>query len=283
MRGSIVIPAHNEEQLLPVCLAALAGQPGIAGLEIVVVVNGSSDRSAAVAREAAATLPSLVVLETPVPGKANALNLGDAQATLFPRIYLDADIELSPGTVGHLITALDTDQPRVASPAIRFDTADSDALVRHYYAVYRRLPYVASGLIGLGIYAVSEAGRRRFDTFPDLMADDLFVQRLFAPEERLTVAGEFLVRAPRRWRDLVAVRTRAARGAQELADAPPIEGMDAETTSNASSRALVDLVRQDPRIAPSALAYVGITLAARLASRRSPTRWHRDESSRQHP
>lgn len=281
MHGSIIIPAHNEERLLPGCLKALADQPGIEGFEVIVVVNGSTDRSAEVARAASDLIPGLVVVETPTGGKANALNLGDSHATLFPRIYLDADIQLSPGTVRSLWEALNVDEPRAAAPHIRFDTEGTDAVVRGFYAIYERLPYVTEGLIGLGIYALSEKGRQRFDAFPELTADDLFVQRLFPLDERITVPGEFVVRVPRRWQDLLAVRTRAAQGSQELAAAPPVPGMDAAMTTRSTAQALVELLRRRPGLIPAAAVYSGITVAARVRSRRTPQQWHRDESSRQ--
>lgn len=281
MRGSIIIPAHNEEQLLPMCLESLARQPGIDEFEIIVVVNGSHDRSAEVAHSVAPRLPGLRVLETPIAGKSQALNLGETHATALPRIYLDADIALSQGAVENLISTLTTDQALVAAPQIRFDTTDSDTIVRRFYEIYRRLPYVAQGLVGLGVYAVSRAGRERFDTFPDIMADDLFVQRLFSADERVTVAGEFVVRAPRRWRDLLAVRIRAAQGARELAATVPIPDMDAATTSTSSAHALFGLIRQHPRLLPAAVIYAGLTLAAQGSARFSRPRWHRDDSSRQ--
>lgn len=284
MRGSVIIPAHNEEALLPRCLTALAAQPGIEELEIVVVVNGSDDRTAEVARAHAGQLPGLVVIETPESGKSQALNLGDARASSFPRIYLDADIELSTEAVPSLLSALETELARVAAPHVRFDVDDSDRIVRDFYEVYRQLPYVTSGLIGLGVYALSESGRHRFLAFPDLMADDLFVQRLFRLDERLTVDGEYVVRAPRRWQDLLAVRTRAAKGAIELTAAASMpSGLDAASTSGSSTRALIRLLRTNPSLVRAVFVYAAITVAARLRARRTGQRWHRDESSRSHP
>ena len=43
---SIVVPARNEEELLPSCLRALAAQDYAGPLEIIVVDNGSTDRTA---------------------------------------------------------------------------------------------------------------------------------------------------------------------------------------------------------------------------------------------
>ena len=54
-----------------------------------VVANACTDRTAEIAREA-----GVRVVEISTPGKANALRLGDAECVTFPRIYVDADIEL---------------------------------------------------------------------------------------------------------------------------------------------------------------------------------------------
>lgn len=272
----MVIPAYNEGRVIGQCLTALA-DTGL-DVEIVVAVNGSDDDTAHVARGFA----GVNVLETDTPGKANALNMGDAAATAFPRVFLDADIVLGQGALAAMIDALDVPEPRVAAPRARFDTGGASYLVRQYYEVYKRTPYVTSGLVGLGVYGVSEAGRARFETFPALFADDLFIQRLFAPSERLTTPGWFQVRTPRTVADLVAVRTRVARGNTALAgaaDGLPEGDYGASTTSTV--KAVAGLVRRRPALAAAAASYVGIVVAGRLAARRDVSgTWHRDDSTR---
>jgi len=51
MKISVVIPAYNEEQYLGACLQSLKAQDYSGPFEIIVVDNGSTDRTAAVARE----------------------------------------------------------------------------------------------------------------------------------------------------------------------------------------------------------------------------------------
>lgn len=67
MKNLIIIPAYNEEQALPGTIAGLQGLPD--GFEIVVINDGSRDRTAAVAHEAARTsrLP-VHVINMPVNG-----------------------------------------------------------------------------------------------------------------------------------------------------------------------------------------------------------------------
>ncbi|MFT3886597.1 MAG: glycosyltransferase [Arachnia sp.] len=280
--ASLIIPAHNESAVLPATLQRIADDPLAASVEVIVVANACTDTTAETARGFADRLPLLTVIDTETPGKANALNLGDEAARAFPRVFLDADIVLGPGALEGMISALSVDEPVVGSPAIRFDLDGADRWVRDYYRVFEKMPYMSEDLVGLGVYGVSAAGRSRFERFPDLMADDLYIQRLFDPAERVRTPGEFVVRTPRRWADLVKVRTRVDRGnAQVAATADDLEsGHDYSRTSSSTVRSLVDLVSGQPSLAPAALVYVGTTAAAKVQARRKGDHWGRDDSSR---
>jgi glycosyltransferase involved in cell wall biosynthesis len=86
---SVVIPAHNEERRLPATLAALGralAETGIASHEVIVVDDGSIDRTAALAAETGAR----VVLS----GARNigaTRNIGARAATGQYLLFLDAD------------------------------------------------------------------------------------------------------------------------------------------------------------------------------------------------
>lgn len=273
-----MIPAYNEGRVISACLEALreSGQ----GVEIVVAANGCTDDTVARAR----AFSGVTVLDIPTASKALALNAGDAAATAFPRVFLDADIVLGPGALAGLLDALDDDRALVAAPSVRFATAGASWAVRQYYAVYSRTPYVTSGLIGLGVYGMSAAGRARFGQFPDLFADDLFVQRLFASHERLATPGHFEVKTPRTLADLVQVRTRVARGNAELAAAAEVEGLppaDYGATTGSTLRAVADLASRNPRLLPGAAVYLATVATGRLRARTAGiASWNRDESTR---
>ncbi|MFT3944489.1 MAG: glycosyltransferase [Ancrocorticia sp.] len=280
--ASLIIPAHNESAVLPATLQRIADDPLAASIEVIVVANACTDSTAETARGFADRLPLLTVIDTETPGKANALNLGDEAAQAFPRIFLDADIVLGPGALEGMVSTLSVDAPVVGSPAIRFDLDGADRWVRDYYRVFEKMPYMGEDLVGLGVYGVSELGRARFERFPDLMADDLYIQRLFDPAERVRTPGEFVVRTPRRWADLVKVRTRIDSGnAQMAAAADNLEsGHDYSRTSSSSVRSLVSLVTEKPSLAPSAFVYAGTTAAAKIQAKRKGDHWGRDDSSR---
>ena len=245
--------------------------------------NGCTDDTADIARRAATRYARVRVVELPAGSKTAALNAGDAIATATPRISLDADIELSPSALPALITALTTDSARVGSPHVRFDTTDADPLVRSFYRIFAGLPYVRDGLIGLGVYGLSARGRARFEHFPQVTADDLMIQRLFAPQERLITDGEFIVRVPGDLASLLRVRSRVARGNAELGRTD--DARFAATTSG-TARALLGIVRRRPAAVVDALCYCAVIVLARAMAGRTRRRsgagtsWERDESSR---
>lgn len=276
----MVIPAHNEARVITRCLDSLGTQAAGEQIEVVVVANGCVDETASLA-SAYRGLPHLQVLELARPSKAGALNAGDRVATAFPRIYLDADNTLGPGALEALIDALDVPQPRVASPRVTFRVSEASRPVRSFYRVFSQLPYVRDGLVGLGVYGMSAAGRARFEEFPEVTADDLFAQRIFVPQERVIVDAEFTVTAPRSLSSLVKVRTRVARGNTELSRQPAPRTGDFAASTGSTVAALIDLVRRQPRLLPDVAGYVAVTAYSRFRSRRATsTHWERDTSTR---
>jgi glycosyltransferase involved in cell wall biosynthesis len=278
---SVVVPAHDEGAVLADRLGHLVASLPSDAAELIVVANGCTDDTAAVARG----LPGVRVVELAEASKVAALNAGDRAATRFPRIYLDADILITGEALICLAAALTDDRPVVAAPRVTFDVSRSSWPVRRFYAVFERLPYAGPGLVGLGVYGLSEQARRRFGDFPDVVADDLYVQRLFSEEERTTVDATFGVVAPRDLRSLVAVRARVARGNRELAARAAELGLESSSTAMGGARELVRAVIRRPLLLPSAVVYIGVTALARARARRTSTgaAWERDDSSRATP
>lgn len=90
--ASVIIPARDAQDTLPRTLAALATQAIDGGFEVVVVDDGSSDRTAAVAREAAVRVLSQRRL-----GPAAARNLGAENTSGDVLAFCDADVFPAPG------------------------------------------------------------------------------------------------------------------------------------------------------------------------------------------
>ena len=133
---------------------------------------------------------------------------------------------------------------------------------------------MAAGLYhwGGGVYGLSEEGRKRFQNFPDLIADDLFVDNLFEPEEKAVLdVAPAVVRPPRTPRDQVAVLHRVYRGNAELHGR---QGTARHTLSEVARSV------RGPLSAGHALVYVGFALAGRRGSAQ-PVAWERDASTRE--
>lgn len=283
--ASVVIPAYNEEALIGRCLESLAAQEGMDHLNVVVVANGCTDETAARAR-AVTGLASLTVLELAEGSKIAALNAGDAACSVFPRIYVDADIALPSTTIRALCDALADDTKLMAVPRAHFDTSESSWPVAAFWTVFEQLPYASEGAAAC-VYALSKLGRDRFGQFPDVTADDLFVHERFEPHERVTVNAPAHVLAPRTLAGLLAIRTRVARGNAELAAASLRRGDSDAGTGHDTASALVDLVRRKPYLAPHAAVYAGVAAYSRYqaaqALRRDGeqgTAWERDDTIR---
>ncbi|BAU81579.1 glycosyl transferase [Streptomyces laurentii] len=285
---SIVIPAHNEERTLGRLLATLLRGTAEDEFDILVVCNGCTDGTAAVA---AAHGPRVRVVETPVPSKHQALRLGDTHARGFPRIYVDADVELGAADVRALAAALTGPDPVLAAaPERHLPMTGCSWPVRAYYRVWQRLPAVQGGLFGRGVIAVSGTGHARIAALPPLMADDLAASLAFADGERTVVrTARVVVRPPRTWRDLIRRRIRAATSTAQLERRQ--RESDAGRSSDAPSARtglgdLRALLRADPTLLPALVVFLTAALVARRAARRAIRSgdfdtWLRDDSSRQ--
>ncbi|MCY2954895.1 MAG: glycosyltransferase family 2 protein [Planctomycetota bacterium] len=276
---SVVIPAHNESRVIQRTLAALRDSPRPGELQIIVVCNGCKDDTARVAR---AFAPTIRVVETDLPSKSSALNLGDCAATVFPRFYLDADVILPWESLHRMSVRLTQGDILAVAPLPHFDLTESSWPVRAYYQIHMRLPAYREGIGGSGVYGLSEEGRKRFDRFPDVTADDGFVRVQFRPEERATLADcHSIVRAPCTLRELISIKTRSHYGSCELRRLNP--GL--WVNKGASNRAALMELCCNPLLWPKLLAYAYVKIMIRLRSRRllragGRGAWQRDESSR---
>lgn len=217
---SVIIPANNEEALLGTCLESLlASEPPACCVEIVVVANGCNDNTAGIAREFQTRVEArgwkMQVLDLTKGGKIRALNAGDAVASLPWRAYLDADVTVSPTLLDQLCRALDGPKARYASGNLRI-TAEG-WVSKAYAATYRKVPFIARGVPGCGLFAVNAAGRARWGQFPDIISDDTFVRLLFRQEERIAVKARYNWPLVEGFGNLVRVRRRQDRGVRQVA------------------------------------------------------------------
>jgi glycosyltransferase involved in cell wall biosynthesis len=276
---TVVIPANNEATVIGRLLGQLAPAASRGELDVIVVANGCTDDTAGVA---ASFGPGIRVLSISVASKHAALVAGDDAAAGFPRIYVDADVELGSHDITELAAAVRRPGVLAAAPELVLELAGRPRTVRWYYEVWRRLPAVRDGLFGRGAIAVNQAGHRRIASLPPLLADDLAASLSFAPDERCIVPGARVVFHPSRtFGDLLRRRIRVVTGVAQ------IERTEHAPASVARTRMsdLLAMIRADPLAAPRVALFLSVAIIARLQARRAVARgdyttWLRDESSR---
>lgn len=276
-RLSIAIPAHDEATVIGRCLdTLLAGldQQSLShrDIELAVVCNGCQDDTAAVARRHLGPLGLRHhrVLELPTASKSAALRLADTVLATFPRLYVDADVELTTQAAVAVAETLGRPGVLAARPVARIDTQGAGALARRHARARARLDVGHHALWGAGVYGVSGEGHRRLGMHPDVTADDLWVHTRFAPHEITIVDTEpVIVRAPRTLHGVMAVARRSHRGRRELGEHAP---------SSATSTAR-ELLRTATRGPLDAAVYAAVATWSRIGYAPAPL-WERDGSSR---
>lgn len=153
---AIVVLAHNEQRRIGLCLASLpCDNPEYA---IHVVVNGSSDGTAAIVAQAAARHSNLTLYDWAEPGKSRSWNrivLGTLAAGFETVILVDGDAIVADGSFDALRAAL------AAHPEAR--AASALPLNGRHVAHYRQLMLDTHGIFG-DLYALR-------GTFVDRMRD----------------------------------------------------------------------------------------------------------------
>ncbi|MDQ1199896.1 glycosyltransferase family 2 protein [Rhodococcus sp. SORGH_AS_0303] len=266
--GTVIVPAHDEAAVLARTLRPLSDLADRGVVEVIVACNGCTDDTADVARH----FPGITVIETSAASKTEAMNAADDIAMFWPRIYLDADVVMTPKAVTDVLTRLTAGAPMSARPRSRYDTGHSSFLVRRYYAARQRLSTFDGHLWGAGCYGLTEEGHRRLGRFPSVVADDVVVDGLFRGDEKCVVLTDpVVISVPRTVATLRTVLSRTYRGNTAVA----------RTTQTSSTfRELLRSVR-GPVTAFDAAVYAGFALVGRRAARRVvDTGWARDESSR---
>jgi dolichyl-phosphate beta-glucosyltransferase len=132
---SIIIPAHNEETRLPhtleQVLAFLKHQDYTS--EVLVVENGSIDRTFEIADNFARQYPSLRVLRESERGKGLAVRRGMLEAKGEYRFMCDADLSMSIEQLNHFLP------PSVENVDIAIGSREAAGAVRFEEPRYRHL------------------------------------------------------------------------------------------------------------------------------------------------
>jgi glycosyltransferase involved in cell wall biosynthesis len=268
--ATILMPAWNEGAVIGRTLGRLESE-GVARLfHVVVIANACSDDTAARAR---AAMPGAEVIETPVPGKTHAMNLGYARALPdAPVICMDADLETGLADLIALTVPLRDRGAAATCGTMDVDTQASSGVVRAWYRAWRLNPYFARGKFG-GLFALSAETAARLFPLPAVTADDEYLRRGVGAGGIVFVPGcRFVARAPGDLATLVRVRRRSLRGTQALT----------QDAGHGGARVMLrNALRRPARWADMAV-FVAVQGVVRLqlAFEKSAPRWERDLTSR---
>ncbi len=104
---SIIIPVYNVEAYLPACLDSVLAQDTASDYEVILVDDGSTDRSGVICDEYAAKHPAFRVIHKPNGGVSAARNAGLDAAQGGYVLFLDSDDLWKPELLSTMDTFLD--------------------------------------------------------------------------------------------------------------------------------------------------------------------------------
>lgn len=137
-RISFVVPAYNEELLLPACLAAIRAEVARTGTaaEIIVVNNASTDSTAAVA----AATPGVVVVDQPVKGLVQARSAGFLASRGDLVANIDADTLIPEGWLDRVLAEF-ARKPRLVVLSGPYDYHDVPLHIRAFARAFYVMGY----------------------------------------------------------------------------------------------------------------------------------------------
>ena len=168
---SIVIPAYNEEHRLPSTLeqifAFLHEQNYSA--EVLIIENGSTDRTLELAQKFAAQYQNLHVFQEKKRGKGNAVRRGMLEARGEYRFFCDADLSMPIAEIKKFIP------PVLNDPDIAIASREVPGAVRYDEPYYRHLTgRVFNNLIRLLVLPDLQDTQCGFKCFRAEVAEEIF-------------------------------------------------------------------------------------------------------------
>jgi glycosyltransferase involved in cell wall biosynthesis len=273
-RPTIIIPAHNEEAVIGRTLSTLLRDAAADEFDVVVVCNGCSDATANLVRR---DFPEVVVRELDIASKTAAINEGLRLARGQDALLLDADIEIGTVVARDLLGALSSPGVDAAIGRMLIDVEGGSRPVQAFYRVWACHPYLSNGKFAAAI-ALSRRAVDRIGALPDVIADDTYLRRQFAPENVAVVAGAaFRVRVPRSLPALIRVRCRVHRGNAQLDE---LASRPSHLAKESGFGFLREIFRR-PKLWLDVPSFLFVGLAARLLAVFTRPSWQQDLTSRQ--
>jgi dolichyl-phosphate beta-glucosyltransferase len=231
---SLIIPAYNEETRLPATLSRISDAMEARGepYEVLVVVNGSTDRTADVVKAASERDGNIRLIVTPLPGKGRAVRIGVTEARGDRIVFADADLSTPIEEVVGLTEQLDErHQVVIASREGSGSRRVGEPYVRHLMGRVFNLLVQALAVPGIqdtqcGFKAFSRRGARDIFSRQRIVGFGFDVEVLFVARKlgygikEVPVTWEYaassrvdpLKDTVRMFRDVLRVRLNAIRG-----------------------------------------------------------------------
>lgn len=173
-RLSIIIPAHNEEARLPDTLRQVIEfserQPY--PVEVLVVENGSSDRTFQIAQALASAHPQVQVLQNVHSGKGRAVRQGMLAAQGEYRFMCDVDLSMPVDEINRFLP------PALEGYDIAIASREAPGSVRHGEPYYRHfVGRIYNGLIRVLALPGLDDTQCGFKCFKGEVAEDLFCRQ----------------------------------------------------------------------------------------------------------
>lgn len=288
----VVVPARDEAAGIATCVGALACQGD--GVTTIVVDDGSSDATAAIAAASGATVLGLT--QPPPPGftgKTNACWHGAGIGSAAWLAFVDADVRLAPGALAALVRHADASGLDAVSPLLRQRCSGiADALV--VPLAYWQYSVGMAGLARVGAergrrallngqcllvrrFAYDDVGGHAAGAVRATPVEDAALARLLAASEHAVgmVGGEALGEVGM-YASMGALRRGFLKNAGELVAAEPRRGLLVAATGVAlaqTPRLLVAAVRRPTRgrLGGAAAAYSAGLVSLRPAHRAART------------
>ena len=168
---SIVIPAHNEESRLPGTLEQLFEflERQAFPYEVIVVENGSSDRTYEIARAFAEGHAAFRVIQNDQRGKGLAIRRGMREARGEYLFFCDADLSMPVAEIGKFLP------PQLDSMDIAIASREAPGSVRYEEPYYRHLTgRVFNTLIRLLVLPGLQDTQCGFKCIRDEVAADIY-------------------------------------------------------------------------------------------------------------
>lgn len=201
---SVIVPVYNVEKYVRRCLDSLTGQT-CSNIEIIVVNDGSADRSGEIAEEAAGRDARIRVVTKQNGGLSSSRNAGIEESRGRYLTFVDGDDWVEPDFVGHMLKAAEDGRADICICNMKYvneggscrkrtphidisDSADRKKALSDMFNGYRFKFHTPNKLYRRNLF--TDYGIR----FPEgkLYEDAYTTYRVFAKAERFVYLPEYL-------------------------------------------------------------------------------------------